>query len=177
MNLNRLTEKAQEAVVAAQQLAARLNHSQIDPEHLLSTLVAQENGIVPAVVSRLSANAVVDLGGGAGVALLRRLGQFVVQRDELVRQLVARVHVDHRPCQIMRFLDLHRGAQIRLQHRQALIYQLLHEALRQVGPGLELVDDDATDLEIAVVVGLDLLHVLQQRVEGTPREVVAVEGD
>jgi ATP-dependent Clp protease ATP-binding subunit ClpB len=53
MNLNRLTEKAQEAVVAAQQLAARLNHSQLDPEHLLSTLVGQENGIVPAVLRRM----------------------------------------------------------------------------------------------------------------------------
>ena len=53
MNLNRLTEKAQEAVVAAQQLATRLNHSQIDPEHLLATLVAQQGGIVPAVLRRM----------------------------------------------------------------------------------------------------------------------------
>ena len=58
MNLNRLTEKAQEAVVAAQQLAARLNHSQIDPEHLLSTLVAQQNGIVPAVLRRMQVDPV-----------------------------------------------------------------------------------------------------------------------
>ncbi|WP_396625436.1 ATP-dependent chaperone ClpB [Luteitalea sp.] len=53
MNLNRLTEKAQEAVVAAQQLAARLNHAQIDPEHLLSTLAGQQGGIVPSVLRRL----------------------------------------------------------------------------------------------------------------------------
>ena len=53
MNLNRLTEKAQEAVVAAQQLAVRLNHSQIDPEHLLSTLVVQQGGIVPSVLRKM----------------------------------------------------------------------------------------------------------------------------
>ncbi len=53
MNVNRLTEKAQEAVVAAQQLATRSNHSQLDPEHLLSTLVAQQGGIVPAVLRRM----------------------------------------------------------------------------------------------------------------------------
>ncbi len=53
MNVNRLTEKAQEAVVAAQHLATRLNHSQVDPEHLLSTLVAQQGGIVPAVLRRM----------------------------------------------------------------------------------------------------------------------------
>ncbi len=53
MNLNRLTEKAQEAVVAAQQLAARLHHSQIDPEHLLATLVGQQGGIVPSVLRKM----------------------------------------------------------------------------------------------------------------------------
>src|SRR5688572_1524892 len=53
MNLNRLTEKAQEAVVGAQQLAARLNHPQIDPEHLLAALVTQEGGIVPAVLRKM----------------------------------------------------------------------------------------------------------------------------
>ena len=53
MNLNRLTEKAQEAVVAAQQLATRLNHPHIDPEHLLAALVGQDGGIVPAVLRRM----------------------------------------------------------------------------------------------------------------------------
>ncbi|MGV3520019.1 ATP-dependent chaperone ClpB [Luteitalea sp.] len=53
MNLNRLTEKAQEAVVAAQQLATRLNHPHIDPEHLLAALVAQAGGIVPAVLRKM----------------------------------------------------------------------------------------------------------------------------
>jgi ATP-dependent Clp protease ATP-binding subunit ClpB len=58
MNLNRLTEKAQEAVVAAQQLATRLNHSQIDPEHLLATLVGQQGGIVPSVLRRMQVDPV-----------------------------------------------------------------------------------------------------------------------
>jgi ATP-dependent Clp protease ATP-binding subunit ClpB len=53
MNLNRLTEKAQEAVVAAQQLATRLNHPHIDPEHLLAALVGQDGGIVPAVLRKM----------------------------------------------------------------------------------------------------------------------------
>ncbi len=53
MNLNRLTEKAQEAVVTAQQLATRLNHAQIDPEHLLVALVTQQGGIVPSVLRKM----------------------------------------------------------------------------------------------------------------------------
>ncbi len=48
-----LTEKAQEAVVAAQRLAEDRHHTQLEPEHLLHALVGQENGVVPAVLGRL----------------------------------------------------------------------------------------------------------------------------
>ena len=56
MNLNKLTEKAQEAVVAAQALASELNHAQIEPEHLLVTLVEQQGGVVPTVLRKLGAD-------------------------------------------------------------------------------------------------------------------------
>ena len=45
-----------------------------------------------------------------------------VQRDEFLRQLVARVEVDHRARHLVRLLDLHAGAQVGLAHRQALGY-------------------------------------------------------
>ena len=53
MNMNKLTEKAQEAIVAAQRLAEERHHTQLEPEHLLHALVAQEDGVVPAVLERL----------------------------------------------------------------------------------------------------------------------------
>ena len=53
MNLKRYTEKSQEAVLAAQQLAERHHHPQIEPEHLLVALVDQPDGVVPAVLRRL----------------------------------------------------------------------------------------------------------------------------
>jgi ATP-dependent Clp protease ATP-binding subunit ClpB len=53
MDLNKYTEKAREAVMAAQQLAEELNHAQIEPEHLLTTLTEQADGIVPAVLRKL----------------------------------------------------------------------------------------------------------------------------
>ena len=53
MNLNKYTEKAQEAVLGAQQLTERGGHPQIEPEHLLVTLVEQTDGIVPGVLRRL----------------------------------------------------------------------------------------------------------------------------
>ena len=53
MNLNRYTEKAQEAVLAAQQLADRAGHPEVVPEHLLLALIAQRDGIVPALLARM----------------------------------------------------------------------------------------------------------------------------
>jgi ATP-dependent Clp protease ATP-binding subunit ClpB len=54
MNLNKFTEKAQEAVLAAPQLASELSHAQVEPEHLLVTLTEQQNGVVPSVLRRLN---------------------------------------------------------------------------------------------------------------------------
>src|SRR5712692_1430586 len=56
-NMNKLTEKAQEAVLAAQELAQNSQHSQIEPEHLMHALLTQSDGVVPQIVSTLGANA------------------------------------------------------------------------------------------------------------------------
>ena len=54
MNLNKFTEKAQEAVVAAQHLATGLNHAEVTPEHLLVALAEQQDGVVPSVLRKLT---------------------------------------------------------------------------------------------------------------------------
>jgi ATP-dependent Clp protease ATP-binding subunit ClpB len=56
MNLNKFTQKAQEAVMEAQSLAGTYSHSQIEPGHLLLALLQQADGIVPQVVQRMEAN-------------------------------------------------------------------------------------------------------------------------
>ncbi|MCL4812728.1 MAG: ATP-dependent chaperone ClpB [Vicinamibacteraceae bacterium] len=56
MNFNKLTEKAQEAVLTAQQDAERASHAQIDPEHLALALVEQRDGVVPSVLRKLGAD-------------------------------------------------------------------------------------------------------------------------
>jgi len=56
-NINKLTEKAQEAVYAAQELAQNQQHSQIEPEHLMTALLTQADGVVPQIFSALGANA------------------------------------------------------------------------------------------------------------------------
>ena len=55
MNINTFTEKAQEAVVAAQTLAGEQNHVEITPEHLLVALLDQQGGIVPSIVQKITA--------------------------------------------------------------------------------------------------------------------------
>ena len=63
MNLNKFTEKAQEAILGAQQLAEQANHPQIEPEHLLAALVDQQEGIVPEILRKLNVNPAVISGG------------------------------------------------------------------------------------------------------------------
>ena len=53
VSANRLTEKAQEALAAAQRLAAERSHTQLEPEHLLAALATQQDGVVPAILQRL----------------------------------------------------------------------------------------------------------------------------
>jgi ATP-dependent Clp protease ATP-binding subunit ClpB len=53
VRFDKLTLKAQEAVQSAQDIAARHDHQQIEPLHLLAALVAQQDGVVPPLLARL----------------------------------------------------------------------------------------------------------------------------
>ncbi|HHY65312.1 MAG TPA: AAA domain-containing protein, partial [Clostridiaceae bacterium] len=56
MNLEKYTEKAQEAIVGAQQWAIRLDHQQVDGEHLALALVDQEDGLIPRLLWVMGVN-------------------------------------------------------------------------------------------------------------------------
>lgn len=53
MRLDKFTQKAQEAVLEAQELAQTFNHPSVDPEHLLKILITQEGGVVPSLLKRI----------------------------------------------------------------------------------------------------------------------------
>ncbi|MGI6524075.1 MAG: ATP-dependent chaperone ClpB [Bdellovibrionota bacterium] len=53
MDFNRFTQKSQEGILAAQELAIRMNHTEADVEHLLSALVEQDNGLVPRLLEKM----------------------------------------------------------------------------------------------------------------------------
>jgi ATP-dependent Clp protease ATP-binding subunit ClpB len=52
MDMNRLTEKSQEALSAAHRLAARFHNQQMDVEHLLLALLDQERGLTASLLSK-----------------------------------------------------------------------------------------------------------------------------
>jgi len=53
MDLNKLTQKSQEALQAAQTLAQRHGHQEVDGEHLLLALLQQPEGLVPRLLARM----------------------------------------------------------------------------------------------------------------------------
>jgi ATP-dependent Clp protease ATP-binding subunit ClpB len=99
-NMNRFTEKSQEALVAAQQLGESQGHSQVEPEHLLAVLLQQPEGIVPQVLQRAGADPQSMLqaveaelnklpkisGGGAQVTISPRLRQALVRAHDEAQQ-------------------------------------------------------------------------------------------
>jgi ATP-dependent Clp protease ATP-binding subunit ClpB len=74
MNLDRYTQKAQEAILQSQQLAQDYNHQTIEPAHLLLALVQQPEGVVPAVITKVA-------------------GSTAALRQELVKELENRPRV------------------------------------------------------------------------------------
>ena len=53
MNLDRFTNKAQEAVTGCRNLLSRFAHSQVTPEHLLLSIMEQKDGLAAKIVEKL----------------------------------------------------------------------------------------------------------------------------
>ncbi len=56
MDLNRLTQKSQEALHDAQTKALRFGHQEVDGEHLLLAVLEQSEGLVPPLLARAGAD-------------------------------------------------------------------------------------------------------------------------
>src|SRR5262245_43721314 len=52
VDINRFTQKLQEALGAAQTVAVRYGNQQVDVEHLLSALLAQEGGLAVSILNK-----------------------------------------------------------------------------------------------------------------------------
>ncbi|HBN32454.1 MAG TPA: ATP-dependent chaperone ClpB, partial [Rhodobacteraceae bacterium] len=104
MNTSKLTQKAQEALQAAQAISVRLGHQELDGEHLLLALLDQENGLVGRLVERIGANVATlrarvqteldkrpVVSGGASEAgkiyVTQRMNQLLVKAEDEARKL------------------------------------------------------------------------------------------
>ena len=100
VNANRLTEKAREAIVTAQELAEQANHNEVAPEHLLAALLKQEGGVVPELLRKLNIAPEQMLAtvqgelerrpkvyGSAQVGLSHELGRILSAADQEAKQL------------------------------------------------------------------------------------------
>src|SRR3954462_15504368 len=53
MDINKLTQKSQEALQSAQTKALRYGHQEVDGEHLLMALLEQPEGLVPRLLAAM----------------------------------------------------------------------------------------------------------------------------
>ena len=74
MDLEKYTQKSQEAILSAKQLAQDYNHQSIEPVHLLAALVSQEEGVVPALVTKVA---------GSVAALREEIEQELEKRSKV----------------------------------------------------------------------------------------------
>jgi ATP-dependent Clp protease ATP-binding subunit ClpB len=146
MDLNRFTERSQEALRNAQANAARLNHQQIDSEHLFAALLEQEGGLAAAILlraglpletihRRLTAElqklpqVAVSAGGGGGMYVTQRLERaLAVAGDEARRMKDEFVSVEH----ILLALLAGNGAAGQILKDAGMTREKLEDAIKQV---------------------------------------------
>ncbi|HOJ80948.1 MAG TPA: ATP-dependent chaperone ClpB [Clostridiales bacterium] len=94
MDIDKFTEKAQQAIGTAQEIALRMNHQQVDGEHLHMALLTQEDGLIPKLISYMGINTELLIrdvqkeldklpavygAGSSGMYATRRLNQILLQ--------------------------------------------------------------------------------------------------
>ena len=144
INLNRFTEKAQQALFAAQSLAEENNHSQVEPEHLLTSLLQQADGVVPQVLERAGANTQLLLqqaeaelnrlpkvyGAAAEVGISPRLRQVLVRAHDEIQQFHDEyVSTEHL---LLALLDHAGGAVERILRQAGVTRDAVLQALMQI---------------------------------------------
>ena len=61
MRFDKFTVKAQEAIQESQRIAEKYGHQQIDPEHIMTALALQQDGIVVPLFKKMGADPAVLL--------------------------------------------------------------------------------------------------------------------
>src|SRR5881296_1816135 len=147
MDLNRFTEKSQEALRGAQALATRRNHQGVDVEHLLAALLEQPEGLAAALLAgagiapsavrervEQELNRIPQVSGpGVGaqqVYITQRLARLLTQAEDEARGLKDEyVSVEHL---LLAMLEDTSGAAGRLLRSLGVTRERLMAALQKV---------------------------------------------
>ncbi|NLT47787.1 MAG: ATP-dependent chaperone ClpB [Clostridiales bacterium] len=100
MNMERMTEKAQGAIIDCQKIGVEEGHQQIDGEHLHMALLLQQEGLIPKLLNFMSVNngaLIGDLqvelsklpkvqGGGDSMYASRRLNQLLMNAEKIANE-------------------------------------------------------------------------------------------
>ena len=147
MDINRFTEKLQEALRAAQSEATRRGNQQIDAEHLLFALLEQEGGLARSILEKAGIDwetvrrrldqelsrlpRVSSPAGGPGdIYITARLNRLLVQAEDEARQLKDEyISIEH---VLLAMVDDPAGAAGRILREMGLTRDRLMQALRQV---------------------------------------------
>jgi len=147
MDLNRFTEKSQEALRGAQALATRRNHQGVDVEHLLAALLEQPEGLAAALLAgagiapsavrervEQELNRIPQVSGpgvgGQQVYITQRLARLLTQAEDEARGLKDEyVSVEHL---LLAMLEDASGAAGRLLRSLGVTRERLMAALQKV---------------------------------------------
>jgi len=91
MDMNRLTQKVREALASAQTLTIRLNHQEIDGEHVLAELLAQQDGLAPRLLERMEIQP---------EAIASRVQEALKKRPKVTGQATGSVYMTQRLNQL-----------------------------------------------------------------------------
>ncbi len=146
MDINRFTEKLQEAIRSAQSKAIRYGNQQIDVEHLLAALLEQEGGLASSILAKagigvqpLTARLEAELdrlpkvsgpGGGPGeVYVSARLNRLLTAAEDEARKLKDEyISVEH----VLLAAVQEHGAAGKLLKEFGLSHERMMQALREV---------------------------------------------
>ncbi|MYH63450.1 MAG: type VI secretion system ATPase TssH, partial [Caldilineaceae bacterium SB0675_bin_29] len=144
MRFDRLTEKASEAIVEAQNEAREYKHASIEPEHLLLALLRQQGGVVPAVIDRMRGDRQRLQAGVAqllaaksrvsGGAMEMRIGRDLAQLLEEAETIAANMKDEYTSTEhlLMAMASSRNGSVRQLLERHGVDYNTIMQGLAAV---------------------------------------------
>ena len=155
MRLDKFTIKAQEALTGARDLASERNHQEVTPEHVLAALLAEEDGVAPALLRKLGSDPealerkVEDVLGGltqvrgataevyVGRRLKEHLEEATRQSQEFKDEYVSSEHL------LLALVSKDQGAASRLLREAGVTRDGLLQALTEVRGSQRVTDPEA----------------------------------